>query len=390
MRNTLLQLLLGILCSQSLLAGEVGTAVSEATIVAQIRNGKMVGDPQFAAAVRRVLACGGTFEFDKAGQLIGVDLAGDRVSATDAEVVALSALPNLQRLRLSGGGITATGIRKLCAFASLTDLFLLDAHVDNVAFGQLAKLANLRSLRIRRSPELNDEGVRQVVAFPKLDDIGLLEVAITDKSLAVLAEVGRFRSIDLRGSSQITDAGVAQLCRLKQLKVLRLGGSQITDATLQAIRGFASLGSLTMDDASITDVGISELPARLEEIQLSRCSGVSDEGLQRLGELKHLRRLSVRDMPITGGGLKPLSARRQLTSLKVRGTMIGNEFISCLHECTNMRELDLSETLISDDALKALEDMKQLRSLDVSRTGISEAGAKRLAEQLPQCKIIRE
>ena len=72
--------------------------MSEKQQAAAILAGKGTGGPtaKFAAAIRRISQLGGQFEFDAAGWLVGVDLASDRVSATDADLPCLLALPHLK------------------------------------------------------------------------------------------------------------------------------------------------------------------------------------------------------------------------------------------------------------------------------------------------------
>ena len=79
----------------------------------------------------------GNFKFDASGRLVGVDLASDRVSATDADLPPLLALPHLRALKLSGAGITNAGIRQVASIAGLTELSLLDAQIDNAGLRRL-------------------------------------------------------------------------------------------------------------------------------------------------------------------------------------------------------------------------------------------------------------
>ena len=161
---------------------------TEKSAVAQIRAGKQPDGvaQRFVVAVRRIDELGGQFEFDGFGKLVGVDLASDRVSVADADLPLMLSLPHLTKLKLSGGGISGAGIRKISTLGNLTELSLLDAQVDNAGLDQLARLAGLRSLSIRRSPLLNDEGIPHLKRLSKLASLGLLEVGITDQGVAAL------------------------------------------------------------------------------------------------------------------------------------------------------------------------------------------------------------
>ena len=234
----------------------------------------------------RIKALGGQLEFDKDGKLVGVDLASDRVSVTDADVPLLLKLPNLKRLKLSGGGITAAGVARISTIAGLTDLGLLDVQVDNAGLGQLARLTNLGSLSIRRSPLLNDEGLKHLAQLPKLTNLGLLEVGITDKGVALLADLPHLRLLDLRGCSQISNAGLGRLRTMQTCGCIRLGGYQIDDASLAILADIKSLVGVTIEEAAITDAGLASLAQLpLQEINLSRCFGITDDGFQNFSIL---------------------------------------------------------------------------------------------------------
>ena len=142
--------------------------------------------------------------------------------------------------------------------------------------------------------------------------MGLLEVGITDKGVALLADLPHLRLLDLRGCSQISNAGLGRLRAMPNLRVLRLAGYQIDDASLAIVGDLKSLVGVTIEEAAITDAGLADL-ARLplEEINLGRCYGVTDDGFQHFKHFANLRQLSIRDIPLSGSGLKYLQREGQ-------------------------------------------------------------------------------
>jgi internalin A len=385
---------IGLLCLVG--AGVCGNGgesarLPEKAMVELVRAGKTPSGVAtgFVEAVRRVEALGGQFDFDRAGRLVGVDLAGDRVSATDADIPFLLALPSLRRLKLSGGGITGLGARQIAQITGLVELALIDAQIDNAALGQLARLANLDSLMIRRSPLLSDEGLKALARLSKLTSLGLLDVGITDRGVALLAELPRISVLDLRGCSQLSDAGLRHLRAMRRLRVLRLGGYQIADTSLEIVKDLKWLQGLTIDEASITDAGLARLAGLpLEEITLSRCYGLTDAGLLHLQGFANLAQLGIRDIPLAGDGLKCLAGKDKLTRLRLNGTGIGDAALQHIRGLRNLSRLELRQTQITDAGLEILGGLKSLQSLDLQQTGVSDAGVKRLAERLPHCKIL--
>lgn len=374
-------------------SGAVTTATEKA-VAAQILAGRQPkdADPRVVEAIRRIDKLAGQCEFDSAGRLVGVDLASDRVSATDADIPLLRGLPNLTRLSLSGTDISGPGIDQICKLIGLTELSLMDAQVDNTRFAQLAQLANLRSLTIRRNAVLNDEGILRFKPSSKLTSLGLLELGITDRSLAALAaSAPQLRFLDLRGCSQVGDRGLAHLRAMKSLRVLRLSGQQVTDASMAILRSFDRLGAITIEESAITDAGLKllgELP--LEEINLGRCYGITDAGLRHLKTLKGLRQLGIRGVPLDGSGLRHLGGCDKLVRLKLVETGITDAAIEHLRGLKSLARLELRQTQVTDAAIEVLGRMKTLEFLDLSQTGVTEEGVKRLAHALPRCKIVCE
>lgn len=343
----------------------------------------------FASAVRRVEQLGGKFEFDPAGKLIGIDLAADRVSLSDADLPCLTAFPHLQKLRLSGNGVTCVGLETIATIAGLTELSLLDAQVDGPVLERLTQLAKLNTLTIRRSPLLDDESLKQLRQFPQLRKLGILECGIGNPGLTELAALAQLRLLDLRNCPELTNEGLQQLLALKGLKVLRLAGFQIDNATLKLVGQFPALTGVTIEDAAIDDAGLEPLGRLpLEEINLGRCYRVTDEGLRIVEPLANLRQFGIRDIPLTGEGLKYLQGKNKLTRLKLSGTGVEDAAVRQLATFVQLERLELRQTAVTDAAVDSLALLKNLRYLDLFQTGITDAGAQRLATRLPQCQIV--
>ncbi len=245
-------------------------------VAAILAAGEMRGaNPQVTAAVRQISRRGGQFHFDAAGNLIGVNLASNRVSIADADIPSLLVLPHLKQLTLSGGGVTNVGVKQLGAIAGLVELSLLDAQIDDAGLKSLTQLRKLSALRVRRSPGVTDQGLQCLKNLPNLTSLSLLEVGITDEGLKLIGELTHLRVLDLRGCAQVGNPGLELLRSLKKLKCLRLGGSQIDNQSLAIVKGLSSLTSLTLEDAAITDAGLRSLPSCPWKTSASRTATAS-------------------------------------------------------------------------------------------------------------------
>jgi len=346
-------------------------------------------DPKLLAAVRRIEQLGGTFEFDEAGNLVGVDLSSDRISAADSDLPHLLVLPNLQHLKLSGSGITNVGLLNVCSISGLTKLALLDAQIDDGGAEQLLRLQRLTELSIRRSPALTDKLLEVVRQMPVLTHLGLLEVGITDTGLELLKEMKQLRLVDVRGCSQIGKAGLRHLLELTHLRALRLAGYQIDDECLGIVKELTGLKSLTIERAAISDDGLKQLSSlALEEISFSRCLGITDQAIRNLEAFSELKSLSVRGIPITGTDLQRLSKLNKLAILRLNEVAIGDKVVEDLCKIKSLRQLELRQTMLTNSAIEGLGSMLRLERLDVRQTSISAEGGKRLQLLLQNCKVV--
>ena len=185
-----------LFCSLALAAEP---AASDAALVAAVRAGKPVvaADRPVATAIARIDALRGKMELDAAGRLVGVDLAGDRVSVSDADVAAIAALPRLRSVRLSGSQLTSAGLERLCSLGDLAELALQDAQIDSAGLRKLTTLKKLQTLLLRRANNLTDEALDCLKEFPVLTRLSLVEDGISDEGLEHLKDLTQLRVLDL-------------------------------------------------------------------------------------------------------------------------------------------------------------------------------------------------
>lgn len=104
-------------------------------------------------------------------------------------------------------------------------------------------------------------------------------------------------------------------CRLSNLKSLKLAGSSVTDAGIQTI--VRVLPKLSMLDLSqcypITDNGVESLTqiSGLSTLQLSGCTGISEQSLKLLGKCKNLTYLDLRHTKLTKSAINKFVSNRE-------------------------------------------------------------------------------
>ena len=305
-----------------------------------------------ANAIDRIDALRGQLEFDAAGNLVAVDLASDRVSVADTDLVVLAGLPHLERLKLSGGEITDRGVEQLARLTGLTELALERSQIDDAGLGRLAVAG---AAQVAQPAGLGQPYRRRDGTTPPASPL--------DRALAVGRQgdqrrrhrpahaLAGLRALDLRGCVRVSDKGLSHLRAFPELRDLRLGGELVTDATMAAVADLHSLQSLTIVSSPVTNAGLArirDLP--IAELTLYSCLRINDDGLEVLSSLP-LVQLSLRDMPIKGPGLVHLRGKRELKFLKLNQCYVNDEGLAHLRDLTALAHLELPQTQITDAGL---------------------------------------
>lgn len=169
------------------------------------------------------------------------------------------------------------GLFEFDHFYSVVDASLHQATDDQM--GALVDLPNLESLGLFNASECTEAGLSQIGCLWKLKQLDLFEApALDDGTMESICSIAGLAGLKFRCGDRVTDSGLAQLARLPKLKGLDLDcGPQITNAGLAVLGRLSNLEGLSL-----------ELDANSEPEQPERAYN-----LAFLGDLKHLRRLSV-------------------------------------------------------------------------------------------------
>ena len=136
----------------------------------------------------------------------------------------------------------------------------------------------------------------------------------------------------------------------------------------------SELVTLAVEDAQVTDAGLKifeKLP-KLEDIDVMRCSSVSDDCCKSMKGLAHLRRLTLRDIPISGAGLAQLQAATGLEMLNLAETQADDNAMQYIVGFPKLQTLNLWHTQITNAGLKHIEALKNLKVLNLMDTEIGD------------------
>jgi hypothetical protein len=191
----------------------------------------------------------------------------------------------------------------------------------------LSGLKNLALLQIWGS-RVTDEGLKELTVHKNLSVLSLGTTDVTDKGMKELARLKSLTELHL-GSTNVTDAGVKELAALKKLSVLDLFHTQVTGAGL---KGFKDLELIDLRYTKLTDAGLRELTGlkKLSTLLLTG-TGVDDESLKIIGQIKSLTTLDLTSRPVTDTGLKNLTGLGNLKTLYLNGTKVTDAGVAAMN-----------------------------------------------------------
>uniref|UniRef100_A0A453JZZ1 F-box/LRR-repeat protein 15-like leucin rich repeat domain-containing protein n=1 Tax=Aegilops tauschii subsp. strangulata TaxID=200361 RepID=A0A453JZZ1_AEGTS len=273
------------------------------------------------------------------------------------------------------------------------------------------KCRELRSLDISYL-KVSNESLRSISTLEKLEELAMVACScIDDEGLELLS----------RGSNSLQEIGQDFLSKLVTLKatlaVLRLDGFEVSSSLLSAIgEGCTNLVEIGLSKCNgVTDEGISSLVAccsylrtidltccnlvtnnsldsiadnckLLECLRLESCSSINEKGLERIASCcPNLKEIDLTDCGVNDEALHHLAKCSELLILKLGlSSSISDKglgFISS--KCGKLIELDLYRcSSITDDGLAALANgCKKIKLLNlcycnkITDSGLSHLGA---------------
>lgn len=322
---------------------------------------------------------------------------GDQTELDDSVARALAGCRGLVDVRLDrAGALTAAGLAQLTSLPALAAL-TIDGN-SALGPGDLACLRHaprLRSLGLRNCHGLADADLVDLAALTDLEQLSLQFSGLGDAGIRHLAPLQRLRTLDLffnhrlgeRSLDTLTalaglellnlgltmdslgDAGITALARMDRLTHLDLGYMRrpLTDASLAALGGCASLESLALGSAALTDAGVARLAGaeRLRRLELWDPAKLTDPSLVTIGRLSSLTSLWLGDIgKVTHRGLAALAALPHLGSLGLRTPGLDDDGLRALARAPALRSLFLDNCArVTDAGVTALTGLRDLRCL---------------------------
>ncbi|MCH7958813.1 MAG: tetratricopeptide repeat protein [Candidatus Hydrogenedentes bacterium] len=213
----------------------------------------------------------------------------------------------LRSVDLSGcTGITDRGVARLADAKGLEKLLLSGTGVTDQALTYLWGLDSLRELNLSNT-RISDNGLAPIISLPALETLSLADTPIEGAGLSYLRNLDSLRRLDL-SRTQVTDSGLANLPTLSAMETLLLQGTRVTDSSLDLVGRNKSL----------------------KDLELSECPAIGDAGLDKLLGLPSLTRLSVYATNISELSLENLESFHSLRYLYVNHAMFSSKSLDVL------------------------------------------------------------
>jgi len=284
----------------------------------------LVATPLLAIDTDWITRLGGKVERDGAGRIVAVNLRGSWLS--DVDMIELARLPDLERLDLSHTRISDEGMLNLKPAPKIKDLKLF------------------------YSEWITDQGMTAIKEWKHLKRLDVRGTRISDGTLEIVSKLTGLEALDI-AHTEVTDLGLENLITLVNLKELALGRGRLSNSGLIALR---MLPTLTFLDLSGARPAPPDSPTAR-----GGSSGVPEETLKAIAELKDLRVLNLGYAPISAEGLRTLSSLEKVEKLGLQGcSRVNDAAVAELAKWKGLKYVDLQEDPVTEKGLAELRSAK--------------------------------
>ncbi|CAM8971518.1 unnamed protein product [Rhodiola kirilowii] len=311
-----------------------------------------------------------------ADNLVELDLS-NACELGDSAAKAIAGATNLERLRLErckmvtdiGIGCIAVGCKKLKLISLKWCVSVGDLGIILIAL----KCKQIRSLDLSYLP-ITSKCLGTISELQYLEDLVLQGCfAIDDDSLLGIQKGCKsLKTLDLSSCHNVSHVGLSSLTSAADcLQHLTLAyGAPVTVSLAENLQKLYMLQSLKLDGCPVTTSALKAIAnsrISLKELSLSKCPGVTDDGLSSL-VMKHpnLTKLDITCCrKITYVSLAHITnSCPNLTSLKMEScSLVPKEAFTLIGRCRILQELDLTDNEIDNEGLRSISRCSELLSL---------------------------
>lgn len=247
---------------------------------------------------------------------------------TDEAIRELTKISSLNRLGLSGTQVRdTTTVRLLEHFSRLNAFDVSNTKITDAAFDLIIPPPDLGFLFLAGT-QLTDSGMAQLSKIKAVHNLSLANVQLTAKGFELLAPMSNLATLSVPGEKLGTSA-LSAACQLKSIHHMELNTDVLTDEGIEVLERATHIHGLSFV-GDIEEERLAQL-ARLTSLRTLKCEGhprvtgrlfsawksmpqlveltfwyvpITDEGLQAIAELPHLRTLKLVNPTVTAEGVR--------------------------------------------------------------------------------------
>lgn len=175
-------------------------------------------------------------------------------SVSLADQIKAGRAGRLDQIVVEGDSISDQDLSQLDESMTWVETLIVDEGVvTDEGLESIAKLPNLRHLRLRLSP-ITDTGLELLSNCPELAILNLPHATCTVDGLKHLVALANLRNLRI-ASDKLEASAADAIAELTTLRSIHLIGVPIDDAGLRKIAALENLQSLYLDDAAVTESG---------------------------------------------------------------------------------------------------------------------------------------
>ena len=333
------------------------------TVTMSARADEPAGSPEREAVLAKLKAnkvslLGLTIEPQGGGPLINLgtgENGGEESNATDENLRLIAQLPEVERVMVYKGQITAGGLVSLAALPKLRYLQMYATDVPAAAFAILPKMTQLKSLSLGSYP-------------------------VTDEILGYAGQIKGLKTFD-HTASAITPAGFLKFLNgVESLEQLTLFGDYVDDACMKRVGQMKEMKRFWTNSRNITSAGWVHLAGltKLEDLFLSE-TNFGDDDTRFLEQMKNLKSLGLNKTKISDAGMPWLAELTKLHDLGLDGTQITDKGMAALQGMTELVNLYVGMTDVTAQGLAMVPRKERMQMMRVGKGAMT---AKQLDEVL--------
>ena len=247
--------------------------------------------------------------------LCGLNL--DNTTVTDNGMKFVAQLPSLNYLSLRDLKVSDRGVAYLRR-CNLFSLLLDGTQVTDKSLAIVGEMLNLRTLTLNRC-KISNAGAKYISKLKNLEFIGLDKCGIGDAWLQEAAKLPALKQAEL-GGNKFTASGVKSIARLPAMEHLNLHSCQLSNESMGYFNKFPKLNYLEVSWNGFDDAGLANFAAsqpKIEEVRMRGCWAITDAGIPHLYSIKRMKKLDLRETPVSAQCLAALKkARPDLTLIE--------------------------------------------------------------------------